>query len=75
MLGVDRNRRSLQTCPVAPTFQSKISFDTTRLVTERVEELGVPAVVRQRLDAGSFDWASLPWMTTPWTVWSRAAPW
>lgn len=33
---------------------SKIRFDTTRLVTESAEELGVPAVVRQRLDAGQF---------------------
>jgi len=40
--------------PFSPTFQSKISFDTTRLVTERAEELGVPAIVRQRLDAGQF---------------------
>jgi len=29
--------------PFSPTFQSKISFDTTCLVTERSEELGVPA--------------------------------
>jgi hypothetical protein len=35
--------------PFPLTFQSKISFDTTRLVTETAEELGVPAVVRQRL--------------------------
>jgi len=40
--------------PFSLTFQSKISFDTTRLVTESAEELGVPAVVRQRLDAGQF---------------------
>ena len=40
--------------PFPLTFQSKISFDTTRLVTETAEELGVPAVVRQRLDAGQF---------------------
>ena len=36
------------------TFQSNISFDKTRLVTESAEELGVPAIVRQRLDAGQF---------------------
>lgn len=40
--------------PFSLTFQSKISFDITRLVTESAEELGVPAVVRQRLDAGRF---------------------
>jgi hypothetical protein len=40
--------------PFSFTFQSKISFDTTRLVTESAEELGVPAVVRQHLDAGQF---------------------
>ncbi|MCU1224338.1 MAG: hypothetical protein JWQ42_2431 [Edaphobacter sp.] len=40
--------------PFSLTFQSKISFDTTRLVTESAEDLGVPAVVRQRLDAGQF---------------------
>jgi hypothetical protein len=40
--------------PFSLTFQTKISFDTTRLVTEGAEELGVPAVVRQRLDAGEF---------------------
>src|SRR5260370_37133314 len=40
--------------PFSLTFQSKISFDTSRLVTESAEELGVPAVVRQRLDAGQF---------------------
>ena len=40
--------------PFSQTFQSKITFDTTRLVTESAEELGVPAVVRQRLDAGQF---------------------
>jgi hypothetical protein len=36
------------------TFQSNIRFDITRLVTESPEELGVPAIVRQRLDAGQF---------------------
>jgi hypothetical protein len=40
--------------PFSVTFQSKISFDTTRLVTESAEELGVPAAVRQRLDAAQF---------------------
>lgn len=40
--------------PFSLTFQSNISFDTTRLVTESAEELGVPAIVRQRLDAGQF---------------------
>jgi len=40
--------------PFSPTFQNKISFNTTRLVTERAEELGVPAIVRQRLDGGQF---------------------
>ena len=40
--------------PFSLTFQSSISFDTTRLVTESAEELGVPAVVRQRLDAGQY---------------------
>lgn len=40
--------------PFSLTFQSKISFDTTRLVTESAEELGVPAIVRERLDAGQF---------------------
>ncbi len=40
--------------PFSLTFQSNISFDKTRLVTESAEELGVPAIVRQRLDAGQF---------------------
>jgi hypothetical protein len=40
--------------PFSLTFQSNIRFDTTRLVTESPEELGVPAVVRQRLDAGQY---------------------
>jgi hypothetical protein len=40
--------------PFSLTFQSNIRFDMTRLVTESPEELGVPAVVRQRLDAGQF---------------------
>jgi hypothetical protein len=61
--------------PFSPTFQSKISFDTTRLVTERAEELGVPAIVRQRLDAGQFRLGIIALDDDPWTVWSRAAPW
>ena len=40
--------------PFSLTFQSNVSFDATRLVTESAEELGVPAVVRRRLDAGHF---------------------
>ena len=40
--------------PFSLTFQSDVSFETTRLVTESPEELGVPAVVRQRLDGGQF---------------------
>jgi len=40
--------------PFSLTFQSRVSFDTTRLVTETAEELGVPAAVRQRLDSGNF---------------------
>jgi hypothetical protein len=40
--------------PFSLTFQSNIKFDTTRLVTESAEELGVPAAVRQRLNAGQF---------------------
>ena len=40
--------------PFSLTFQTKISFDQTRLVTESAEELGVPSIVRQRLDAGQF---------------------
>jgi hypothetical protein len=40
--------------PFSLTFLSNISFDKTRLVTENAEELGVPAIVRQRLDAGQF---------------------
>jgi hypothetical protein len=40
--------------PFSLSFQSNISFDTTRLVTESAEELGVPAVVRQRLATGNF---------------------
>jgi len=40
--------------PFSLTFHNSISFDTTRLVTESPEELGVPAVVRQRLDEGQF---------------------
>jgi hypothetical protein len=40
--------------PFSLTFQSKIRLDATRLVTESPEQLGVPAIVRQRLDAGQF---------------------
>lgn len=40
--------------PFSFTFQRNIKFDSTRLVTENPEELGVPAAVRQRLDAGQF---------------------
>jgi hypothetical protein len=40
--------------PLSLTFQSKIRFDTTRLVTESPEELGVPAAVCQSLDAGRY---------------------
>ena len=40
--------------PFALTFQSNISFDTTRLVMESPEELGVPAVVRRQLDLRQF---------------------
>lgn len=40
--------------PLSSAFQSKIRFDTTRLVTESPEELGVPAVVCQPLDAGRY---------------------
>jgi len=40
--------------PFSLAFQNDISFETTRLVTESAEELGVPAVVRQRLDEGQF---------------------
>lgn len=40
--------------PFSVAFQSSISFDSTRLVTESAEELGVPAVVRRQLDAGQF---------------------
>jgi transcriptional regulator with XRE-family HTH domain len=36
------------------TFQSNISFEETRLVTENAEELGVPSAVRRRLDLGDF---------------------
>lgn len=40
--------------PFSPAFESNVSFDETRLVTESADELGVPAVVRQRLDLGQF---------------------
>ena len=38
--------------PFSATFQSTASFDSTRLVTESAEELGVPAAVRRRLEFG-----------------------
>jgi len=37
--------------PFSLTFQTSIRFDTTRLVTESAEDLGIPAVVCRRLDA------------------------
>ena len=40
--------------PFSLSFQSDISFNSTRLVTESAEQLGVPAVVRRQLDAGNF---------------------
>jgi transcriptional regulator with XRE-family HTH domain len=40
--------------PFSLTFQSDVSFETTRLVIESPEELGVPAVVRQSLDGDQF---------------------
>src|SRR5579863_580653 len=40
--------------PFPPTIQSNLGFDETRLVTQSAEELGVPAVVRRRLDLGQF---------------------
>jgi hypothetical protein len=40
--------------PFSLAFQSSISFDETRLVTESAEELGIPAVVRRQLDLGHF---------------------
>jgi transcriptional regulator with XRE-family HTH domain len=40
--------------PFSLTFENNISFDTTRLVTESPEELGVPTVVRKRLELGQF---------------------
>jgi transcriptional regulator with XRE-family HTH domain len=40
--------------PFSPTIQSNLGFDETRLVTQSAEELGVPAVVRRRLDLGQF---------------------
>ena len=36
--------------PFSLTFQTGVSFDTTRLVTESPEELGIPATVRHDLD-------------------------
>lgn len=40
--------------PFSLSFRSTINFDATRLVAETPEELGVPAIVRQQLDAGEF---------------------
>jgi len=40
--------------PFSLSFQSDIDFNATRLVTESAEQLGVPAIVRQRLDAGNY---------------------
>lgn len=40
--------------PFSLTFQTNVSFDVTRLVTESPEELGVPTVVRRQLDLGRF---------------------
>ena len=40
--------------PFSLSFQTHVSFDETRIVTEGAEELGVPAAVRQRLDEGQF---------------------
>jgi transcriptional regulator with XRE-family HTH domain len=40
--------------PFSLTFQGSIKFDTTRLVMESPEELGVPAAVRLQLDLGEF---------------------
>jgi transcriptional regulator with XRE-family HTH domain len=40
--------------PFSLTFQSNVSFSATRLVMESPEELGVPAIVRQRLDLSQY---------------------
>ena len=40
--------------PFSLTFQSSIRFDTTRLVMESPDELGVPTAVRLQLDLGQF---------------------
>ena len=40
--------------PFSLKFQTSISFDTTRLVTESPEELGIPAAVRRELDDADF---------------------
>lgn len=40
--------------PFSLSFKSNINFDATRLVSESAEELGVPAIVRQRLDGGQY---------------------
>jgi hypothetical protein len=40
--------------PFSLTFQTTVSFDTTRLVTESPEELGIPATVRRELNEDEF---------------------
>lgn len=40
--------------PFSLKFQTSIGFDTTRLVTESPEELGIPAAVRRELDGADF---------------------
>jgi hypothetical protein len=40
--------------PFSLAFHTSISFDTTRLVTESAEELGIPAAVRRELDEADF---------------------
>jgi hypothetical protein len=40
--------------PFSLKFQSNVSFAATRLVTESADELGVPAIVRQRLSSNDF---------------------
>lgn len=47
--------------PLSLEFQNKIRFDTTRLVTESPEELGVPAAVCQSLDAGRYRLGIVAW--------------
>jgi transcriptional regulator with XRE-family HTH domain len=40
--------------PFSLKFQTSISYDTTRLVTESPEELGIPSAVRRELDDADF---------------------